>query len=431
MNKLVLIFIFTLATSGNFKVSAQNQTWDLAQCIAEGLTNSYDIKVKKLEVLSAQKAKNSRGSTLLPTVNLYGSQTYDFGSTIDPATNSRVSQNIQYDNFYARANVDLLDFGNLATAGKSVLEVKRTEADQKLTEYEYKLRIMESYYQAVFAQELLKIQERQLTNSDENLERIRKEVALGRKPKSDLYDMQLSHSQEVKNKMETRHQLQLYKTQLFQLLNKENIDIENITLEPETLAINHSAPTENPRITLAKLNYESSQYDVKIQRAAFLPSLSGFYYWSSFYYNPLNRPDVQVNDFNTQITDNRNHQFGVQLTIPVFNGFKSRKSVNEAQINSEIKKTMIASAELQVRQELELTEQKMAQLQALAIQLQSTYKYAQAAFRTTQAKFESDKVDATVYTTVKNQLLSAEYDLLKNRLEFQYAEQKAALIQGD
>lgn len=292
MYKLVLIFVLALVTSGNFRVSAQNQTWSLAQCIAEGLANSYDIKVKKLEMLSAQKAKNSRLSTLLPTVNLYGSQTYDFGSTIDPATNSRVSQNIQYDNFNARANVSLLDFGNLATAGKSVLEVKRTEADRKLAEYEYTLRIMERYYQAVFAQELLKIQDRQLKNSDDNLTRISKEVELGRKPKSDLYDMQLSHSQEVKNKAETHHQLQLFKTQLFQLLNNENIDIELITLEADTPTENISETTasENPRITLAKLNYESSRYDVRIKRASFLPSLNGFYYWSSFYYAPLNRP---------------------------------------------------------------------------------------------------------------------------------------------
>lgn len=145
----------------------------------------------------------------------------------------------------------------------------------------------------------------------------------------------------------------------------------------------------------------------------------------------MNRPDVQVNDFNRQITDNRNHQFGVQLTIPVFNGFRSRKSVNEAKINSEIKKTMMASAALQVRQEWELAEQKISQLQELASQLQATYEYAQASFRTTQAKFESDKVDASVYTSVKNQLLSSEYDLLKNRLELQYAERKSALILGE
>ena len=83
----------------------QKTTWSLQDCISIGIENNIGIKVQKLEVKRTQKARVSMLNELLPTVNLFGSQSYNFGSTIDPGTNARVSSNIQYDNFYMNAKV--------------------------------------------------------------------------------------------------------------------------------------------------------------------------------------------------------------------------------------------------------------------------------------------------------------------------------------
>ena len=70
-------------------------------------------------------------------------------------------------------------------------------------ENEYQLQIVESYYQALFTQELLKIQKEQFKNAQFNLNRVQKEVEIGSKPKSDLYDMQLSFAQEEMRILQT------------------------------------------------------------------------------------------------------------------------------------------------------------------------------------------------------------------------------------
>lgn len=132
----------------------------------------------------------------MPSVNLFGDQSYNFGSTIDPSTNGRVSSNIQFDNFYINAKMNLIDFGMFFTVQKEKIDIEKAKAEKEIIENEYKLQVLESFYQALFTQELLTIQKLQLDNSLFNLNRIRKEVDLGSKPKSDLYDMQLSFSQE-------------------------------------------------------------------------------------------------------------------------------------------------------------------------------------------------------------------------------------------
>ncbi|MNF10199.1 hypothetical protein D3C80_2110690 [compost metagenome] len=57
--------------------------------------------------------------------------------------------------------------------------------------------------------------------------------------------------------------------------------------------------------------------------------------------------------------------------------------------------------------------------------------YAKASLTTTQAKFSSGKVEAIVYSSVKNQLLSAEYEVLKNNLQLQYIDLKINLLKNN
>jgi outer membrane protein len=57
--------------------------------------------------------------------------------------------------------------------------------------------------------------------------------------------------------------------------------------------------------------------------------------------------------------------------------------------------------------------------------------YAKASLTTTQAKFTSGKVEAIVYSAVKNQMLSAEYEVLKNRLQLQYIDLRINLLKRD
>ena len=431
MNKKVflVVLLYTFCPS----VFGQDNSWPLQKCIAEAMKNAIEIKIEQLNVKKAQKQHNAIVNQMLPNVSFTGNHSYNFGSTIDPATNGRVSSNIQNDNFFLNAQMNLIDFKAFATAQKTKIEIEKAKTQLAIIENEYQLQILESYYQALFTQELLKIQKEQFKNVQFNLNRVTKEVEIGSKPKSDLYDIQLSFAQEELRMMETEQLLLLQKTQLFQLMNVKEVALADVVLEnymPASTTAT-SVTLSHPKIKFAELNYQSIRKDTQLERANNLPTLTTYYGFSTFYYKPLNQPNAVVADFNQQISDNKNHQLGIQLNVPVFNGFRNNKRISAAKIESEKSQYDIAQEKLKVDNQIALENQNRNNYQKLFAKLQETKTYAEASFRTSQAKFSSGVIDAIVFSSVKNQWLNAEYDLLKNQLQQQYVDLKINLLNGN
>ncbi|MFN8325511.1 MAG: TolC family protein [Flavobacteriaceae bacterium] len=429
MNKksFLIVCLYTICVAA----FGQENSWPLQKCIEFGMKNSIEIKISQLEVKKSQKLHNSVVNQLLPTVNFTGNQSYNFGSTIDPATNGRVSSNIQNDNFFLNAQMNLIDFKALASSKRTKIDLEKSKADLAVIENEYQLQILESYYQALFTQELLKIQKEQFKNAEFNFSRIEKEVEIGSKPKSDLYDMQLSFAQEEMKIMQTEQLLFIQKKQLFQLINVSDVSIAEVILEFPIY--NESVETSfesNPKIIAAKLVYKSSLTDTKLERANNLPSLTAYYGFSTFYYKPLNQANATVDDFNKQIGDNKNQQVGLQLNVPIFNGFRTNKRISAAKIETDKSKWLLEQEKTKIKNQIDIEIQNKENYEQLDKKLAELKSYANTSFRTSQSKFVSGIIDAVVFSSVKNQLLLAEYDLLKNRLQIQFTINKINLIQG-
>lgn len=426
MNKTSFLISLCLFSSFCF---AQETNWTLQKCIALGIENNLAIKIQQLEIKRNQKTKVSMLNELLPQVNLYGNQSYNFGSTIDPSTNGRVSSNIQYDNFYLSAQMNLLDFSKIAEAQKDKITIEIVMAEKEIIENEYKLQVLESFYQTLFTQELQKIQEIQLQNSKYNLDRISKEVTIGSKPKSDLYDIQFNYAQEEKRFLETQQLLTIQKTQLFQLINYKDLNIETVVLE-HTIANpeNDLENLKNPKIKAALLALEKSEKAINFQRANNLPTLSTFYQLASFYYKPLNQPEIVVENFSNQIGNNKNQQVGVQISIPVFNGFKNNRAITAAKIDSEKSKLKIEQEKNSLYQQLELEQKNKKNLESIQAKLIEIENFARASFTTTQAKFTTGVIDVFSYSMAKNNWLTSQYEVIKNKLQLQYIAFKMNLI---
>lgn len=425
MNKKLIYT--TLLLTFSLLVTAQTKIWSLQECIDTALEQSLEEQIRQLEVKRAERSKTSLIHYWLPTVNLVGNHSYNFGSTIDPATNGRVSSNILYDNFYLNASVNVLDFNNLALKSKSKLELEKAEAERKVFENEYKLQIAESYYQALYTQELVKIKSEQLKNSKNNLDRVLKEVEIGSKPKSDEYDMQLSYKSEQAQLVDSEQQLVLLKLQLFQLINKTDVEVQEIVLEDFSSGT-IDKEIQNPKLDLAETNFKISKKTILQYRANSLPSLSAYYQFSTFYYKPLNQPDVAVSDLQTQLQDNKNHQIGLQLNIPIFNGFRNSKQIASAKIETEKSKVQMTFEKQQLEKQLALENERKEQYKQLESRFSDVLDFAKLSYRTSQSKFESGKIEAVTFNSVKNQLLQSQYDVLKNQLMIRFTTIKMNLL---
>lgn len=408
---------------------AQEKTWTLQDCIAIGLENSLEVKIKQIEIKRTQKSHYSIANNLLPTIGFDANQSYNFGSTIDPSTNGRVTSNIQYDNFFLSARMNLIDFNNMATSQITKLAIERAKVEKAVFENEYKLQIVESYFTALYTQELLNILENQLINATANLDRIQNEENIGSKSKSDLYDMELSVALEEKNILETKQLAQIQKTQLFQLLNIAATAVNDFVLLPYLDENEAAISITNPKIQLATINYELDKKRIRQAKGTNLPVLSAFYNYSTFYYQPLNQPDILVASFNNQFTDNKNQQVGLQLSIPIFNGLRNSKNVNALKLQSEKSKLILDQEIIQVDQQIKNESDKIKMFEVLELKLTEIKELNTKTFTTSQSKFEVGKMEAIIFSTVKNQLLQSEYNVLKNKLQLQFTTIKLNLIQ--
>jgi outer membrane protein len=432
MNKKLIV---TLAFFLIFAlVSGQENSWPLTKCMDMALQNNIEIKIRQLEIKRTQQSQNSILNRMLPVVNLYGQQSYNFGSTIDPASNGRVSSNIQNDDFYLNAKTNLIDFGAFANAKKDKINIELAKADKEVIENEYKLQLLESYYQALYAQELLKIQKEQMKQAYFNLDRVTKEVAIGSKPQSDLYDMQLSFSEEDNRNLETEQLYAMKKTQLFQLMNVTDVVTDEVVLETylnERTAVNFESESYNPKIKRAKLQYKNSLESIGLERASNLPILSAFYGFSTFYYKTLSQTNTSTDSFFNQLQLNKSQQVGMQLNVPVFNGFRNNKKIDASKTESEKTKLAIEQQKQELDKQVVLEQQNKKNYLQLQHKLIEKQKYAKASLATTQAKFTSGKVEAILYSAVKNQMLTAEYEVLKNNLQLQYIDLRINLLKKD
>jgi outer membrane protein len=433
MNKkivLTAVFVAFFALA-----SAQDTSWSLSRCMETGLQNTIEIKIRQLEIKRTEKSQNSVLNRMLPTVDLNGQQGYIFGSTIDPATNARVSSNFQSDNFYLNARTNLIDFGAFANAQKDKINIEQAKAEKEVVENEYKLQILESYYQALYTQELSKIQKEQFLQATFNLDRVTKEVAIGSKPQSDLYDMQLSFSEEENRNLETEQLYAIKKMELFQLMNVSDASLSDVVVlesyfnERATQDLDHRI--RNPKIKLAELQYENSLKSIRVERSLNLPVLSAYYGFSSFYYKTLNQINSNTDAFFTQLEANKSHQIGMQLTIPVFNGFRNTKKISASKIESEKSKLVIEQTKQLLNNQIELENKNKRNYTQFQDKLNEKQSYAKASLATTQAKFESGKVEAILYSSVKNQFISSEYEVLKNNLQLQYIDLKINLLKNN
>lgn len=429
--KIVLIVVFLISCSA---VNSQEIYWSLTKCMDVALQNNIEMKISQLEISRTQRSRNSVVNRMLPVIHLYGEQMYNFGSTINPATNGRVSSNIQNDNFYLSARTNLIDFSAFANARKDKINIEVSKAEKEVVENEYKLQILDSYYQALYTQELLKIQKEQLKQTSFNLDRVNKEVAIGSKPQSDLYDMQLSFSEEENRILETTQLYAVQKTQLFQLMNLDAITIDEVLLEAYPIknkTDNSDGKLQNPKIRLAELNYQNSLRSIYLEKTNNLPVLSAYYGYSTFYYKTLNQGIIDTDPFFTQIEGNKSQQLGMQLDIPIFNGFRNNRKISVSKIESKKTKLAMEKEKQELDKQVVLEEQKKGNYLQLQQKLQERQIYAKASLTTAQAKFVSGKVEAILYSAVKNQFLTAEYELLKNKLQIQYIDLRIDLLQNE
>ena len=410
--------------------SQETKIWTLEDCINYALDNNLSLKKQDLMISNQEELLLQSKLGILPNLNGYASHGYNWGQRIDPFTNEFATDRVRSNNLYLQGDLNLFSgMQQLNTIKRNMLDLRSAQYDADYYSDEISISVATQYLQTLFYIEYVTIANNQIDITRQQVDRTAKLVEAGTLAKGDQLTIEAQLASEELSLVEAENNLALSYldlTQLLELPTPKGFVIEKPELgliqQPEIFTpeqIFGVAVQERPEIKSAETKLESSQKTLSIAKGGYYPSLSlngslgsGYsganvigsnpisierefgYWYTSDPSNPV-VPVYGIQDgfesysakpWGDQLEDNLNESVGLNLRIPIFNGWVTNSSVSRAKINVE-------SATLDVQM----------QKNSLYKIIQQSYNDALAAFN--KHKAADKKVNAT-------------------RESFNYAEQK-------
>lgn len=343
--------VFFLLLVG-FQLSAQSKKWTLEECVDYAIKNNISIKQSELDLKTTDIDKLEAIGGFLPTLNGNANYSMNTGASINPVTNQ--FQNETFKSMSASANSGIMLFNGLAN-WKTLQRAKLSKIANSYRLDKMKddiaLSIANSYLQILFNKEQLKVQKNQNLITKENIKRTQELIQAGSLPAGDIYELQATDASQEQQIVNTENALLIAKIGLCQTLLLEdyaNFDISDEVMDlPMTDMTNETqesilekAKESVKDVKIAMANVDVAKKDVALSRSSYLPTLTGF-----LGYNTRWAESIPFN-FIDQLTLFDGTAVGLQLNVPILNGFATRGRVQRAKINHERSEFQLKQAEL-------------------------------------------------------------------------------------
>ena len=340
--------ILAMAATMSVSVSAQKQ-WTLQACIDHAMQNNITLQKARLSQQSAaEDLKGAKGS-LLPMVSASANQSIGYrpwqDAGITTVTNGTV--NTKIDKTYYNGSYNLNAQWTVWNGNRNHNNVKLNRLSEQQAELEVtqtansiQERIAQLYVQILYLDESVKVSQASLETSKKNEERGEMMVEVGKMSKADLAQLTAQRASDEYNVVDAQAQMANYKLQLKQLLEltfDEAFDVvipaatdeQALADIPDLMTVYEQALGARPEIESSKLSIQSSDLNVKVAKAGWLPSLNltGGVTTST---NSLSQ-----NGWGNQMKTNLNTSAGLTLSVPIFDGRSTRTAVNKAKIQQQ------------------------------------------------------------------------------------------------
>ena len=404
----------------------QPEQWDLQTCIDYALQQNITIRKNKLNAESAEVDVKTAKAALFPSLSASMSQRIvnrpnSENGTIISGDNITSSQSkTSYNGTYGiDANWTLYNGSKrLNTIKQQQLNNRIADLNVAQSENSIEESIAQIYIQILYAAESIKVNESTLEVSKAQYERGKVLYEAGSIAQSDLAQLEAQVSTDKYQLVTAQATLQDYKLQLKQLLELDGEQEMNLYLPelgdenvlvplPSKTDVYRSALAMRPEIEAGRLNVETSELDIKIARAGYIPSLS--------LSAGIGTTNANGNDFtfSEQVKQNWNNSLGITLSIPIFNNRQTKSAVQKAQIQKLSSELDLLDSQKTLYKTIEnlwLDANSAQQRYAAAIeQLKST----QISYNLVQEQFNLGMKNTVELLTEKNNLLSAQQETLQ------------------
>ncbi len=434
INSLVFAMLFGFAVSGQ----AQTKQWTLEECVRYALDNNITIKNSELDVQNAEINKKDAFGRYLPSVNGNASHSWNIGLNQDVTTGVLRNQTTQYSSVGLNAGVDIYKgLQNQNTYRRTKLAIIASQYQLLKMQEDVSLNVANAFLQILGYKEDLKIKTEQLTIDEKRLKRSEEMVSAGTIPRGDLFDLKATIATDKQNIAVSENNLLISKLSLAQLLQlKEFADFdvvddtnakdENNIMAQSPTDIYNKAKETRTELKLAQTNLEIAEKNVAIAKGAYQPTLTGFYgfntrasYSDQVKFDDQNQPYTTGPDpIFQQFSDNKGHNFGLQLNVPIFNGFSVRNNVERNKVSLEKSKIDLEQKSLDLQRNVytAFTNAKAAlnTYEAATVTLEAR----QQAYNYAKEKYDVGLMNSFDFTQAQTLLTNAQSDVIRTKYDY-------------
>jgi outer membrane protein len=415
----------------------------LEQAIEYAYDQSTEVKNARISLLDAQEQIIERRSTGLPQLSAEVSfQRYlqvpkqplpdafiQFLEQLNP--NGEVEREASFflkNNFTAALNLDAMIFDGTYFLGLRAARTFRDYTEQELSTVKREVHnaVLDAYLPVLAAQENIDILRKNIQNMEELLYETRELYKEGFAEQLDVDRQQLS----VNNlKVELENQERQEEVAVTRLKYTIGFPIDQpleLTedLEEMVVDIDESKLTEqvNPRaraeFLLAEKGIELNEMNVKVNKAAYLPRLSGFAAYQHSY---------QGNNFKDGFWAPTTY-VGLRLAIPIFDGLYKQSQVERARLGLEEVQNQKRDLERAIKLEVKNARTRYLNARQELVSQRSNLDLAERIYETTQIKYREGVGSSVELTQAEQSLFQAQskyinalYNVLAAKLDLEMA----------
>jgi outer membrane protein len=435
MKQYISLFLILIATFAQ----AQEKKWTLKECVDYAIENNISVQQAQLDTELIAIDKKDAFGNFLPSVNANASHNWNIGLNVNPITNVAATQTFQNTGIGLNVGVDI--YNGLQNQNRlRRANLAKIAAQYQLTKMkdDISLNVANAFLQILFNKENLKVQEEQLLNNKKQKERTQTLVDAGSVPRGDLMDMTATVATSEQSVVVAKNALLISRLSLAQLLQLDNFKDFDIAetdyslTESETMlqspeSIFEKAKEERVELKIARANLDVAKKDIDIARGAFQPSLRGFYSFSSRATNSdrfssdgsgniIVQGPAPIFD---QFDENKGNAFGIQLNIPILNGFSVRNNVERSRVQFKRSQVAVDQQELDLRRNvytaftdangaLNAYEAAVTALDAR----KESYKYAQERFEVGLLNAFDLNQSQTLFANAESEVIRTKFDYI-------------------
>jgi outer membrane protein len=477
---ILLSIILLIAVVPSFsQEKASTKALTLPEVVEIALKNNLRVRRGLYNVETFKVNLFQSKMNFLPSLNAGGSYSLNYGRSLNPVTNAYISRN--GNNINGQLTGSWVLFNGLRITNsfrQSKTDLEASNEDLQKAKNDVIINVVTLYINVIFNKELLQNTQYQLGSSQQQLERITKQVAAGALPKSNQLTQEAQVATNEVNLINQENALNLSILQLKQAMQVPASDpldvivpelvLEDLVLEQTPNEIYDISLKTMPEIKSATLKVQSAQLALRAAKGNLYPRLSlngsAFTNYSSlsrdvpnptgFTVTESTGPPIGFFDFSgtrvpitglnytpvygtpekytesEQLKDNLAKQFSLQLQIPIFNNWSTRGNVQRAAIQTEVARINEVETQNTLRQTIESAyNDAYAASKTYAASLKQV-NAREEAFRMVLQRFELGAANFVEKQIAENDLFQSRSDLVRAKYNFIFRKKILDFYQG-